>query len=112
MTDFSINNIGFNVTDTFKDILEMIKDDQKKLLKEPSGLTEVLLISNYWGGNAMDLNKQKHRLLDFTGTTNEQAIKKILSFYSHKTHRRLIGDHTFFEGFYEKNGKAFIMLGS
>jgi hypothetical protein len=66
--------------------------------------TEVLLLSDWL--------KQKYRLIDFTGTTNEQAIKKILTFYKHKTIRRGVGDHIFFEGFDMIDGKARISLGS
>lgn len=74
-------------------------------LNEPSNLTGVLLCSNW--------REQKYRLVDFTGTTIGQAIEKILVFYKHKTYRRMIGDHTFFEGFeMTEEGYAKIWLGS
>lgn len=57
---------------------------------EPAGLGKVLLISNW---------PDKYRCLDFTGLTNVQAIERIGTFYRHKTIRRMIGDHTQFEGF-------------
>ena len=86
-----INSFEFRIIDTFEDILEEFDEDQKALLDKPSGLTQVLLCSNWWN--------QKYRQVDFTGTTCEEAIKKILVFYKHKTYRRGVGDHTFFEGF-------------
>jgi hypothetical protein len=99
-----MDEFDFVVVENFKDM--EFTDEQLALLRHPSGLTNVLLCSNYW--------KQKYRLLDFTGTTVEDAIKKILTFYRHKTFRRLIGDHIFFEGFTidDDNGLAIINLGS
>jgi hypothetical protein len=88
--DEGISNFEFNVTDTFENVLEMMAEEQKALLGKPSGLTQVILCSNW--------RDKKYRKVDFTGTTNEEAIKKILTFYKHKTYRRLIGDHTFFGG--------------
>ena len=86
-----MNTLRFVVIDPFEAIV--FDDMQRAILDQQSGLTNVLLIS--------DIQKGKCRLLDFTGTTNEQAIKKILAFYKHKTYRRLINDHIFFEGFIE-----------
>ena len=100
--DEGINNFEFNITNTFEEVLEMMEAEQKALLDKPSGLTQVLLCSNWWD--------KKYRQVDFTGTTNEEAIKKILVFYKHKTYRRLVGDHTFFEGFDGAENK--IHLGS
>jgi hypothetical protein len=100
--DEGINNFEFNITNEFADILTEMEEDQKALLDKPSGLTQVLLCSNYWD--------KKYRQVDFTGTTNEEAIKKILTFYKHKTYRRLVGDHTFFEGIDGDENK--ISLGS
>jgi hypothetical protein len=97
-----MDTFEFCVTAKFEDI--EFDEEQRELLKKPSNLTDVLLISDYWG--------KKYRLVDFTGTTNEEAIKKILTFYKHKTYRRGVGDHIFFEGFYIKDGKAEIVLGS
>ena len=97
-----MNNFEFCITMDFDDI--EFDDEQRELLKKPSDLTDVLLISDYWN--------HKHRLIDFTGTTNEEAIKKILTFYKHKTHRRLVGDHIFFEGFDFIDEKSVISLGS
>lgn len=88
--DEGISNFEFVVTDTFENILTEMEEDQKALLDKPSGLTQVILCSNW--------RDKKYRKVDFTGTTNEEAIKKILTFYKHKTYRRLIGDHTFFGG--------------
>jgi len=99
----TINNFEFCITDKFKDI--EFDEDQKALLDNPSGLTQVLLCSNWWD--------KKYRRLDFTGTTNEEAIKKILTFYKHKTYRRLVGNHIFFEGFGSRGeGENVISLGS
>ena len=84
-----LNFFTFNVCDTFNEI--EFSYEQKELLSMPSELNRVLLCSNWW--------KKHYRLLDFSGTTNEEAIKKMLTFYKHKTFRRLVGDHLFFEGF-------------
>ena len=102
--DEGINNFVFNITDKFEDILKEMEEDQKAILDKPSGLTTAMLCSywNWW--------KQKYHVLDFTGTTNREAIKKILTFYEHKTHRRLVGDHIFFEGF--EGAENRISLGS
>jgi hypothetical protein len=99
---FPINLIEFNILDG------QIFNNSPKVqtaLTKPSNLTKVLLISDYW--------KDKHRLLDFTGTTVKEAIDKIITFYKHKTYRRLVGDHTFFEGFYkDSDDNMIISLGS
>lgn len=93
--NFELNLYEFNITDDFETILkeEFTTEEQKNILKKPSGLTEVLLLTSYKKGN-------RYRRLDFTGTTNEEAIKKILKFYKHKLYRRQVGDHIYFEGFY------------
>jgi hypothetical protein len=100
----NINAFDFIVADEFNHIYNDLEEEQKELLDKPSGLTQCLLCSNYWG--------KKYRLLDFTGTTCHQAIEKILTFYKHKTYRRLIGDHKFFEGFYKEGEYQKIHLGS
>jgi len=103
MEPLRINDFDFTIISPFEHI--DFDDTQYGLLKEQSGLTNVLLCSNWW--------KQKYRLINFTGTTNEEAIKKILIFYKHKTFRRLIGDHVYFEGFtYDSDGNTIINLGS
>lgn len=99
-----INSFEFNITNEFEVVLGMMEEEQIGILGNPSGLGQVLLCSDYWGN--------KYRLLDFTGTTNEEAIRKILRFYKHKTYRRLVGDHTFFEGFYTDGEFQKISLGS
>lgn len=88
-----INNFDFDVTTDFN--TSGLTEDEKALLSQPSGLTRALLISNY--------KANKYRELDFTGTTCEQAIKKILTFYKHKTYRRLLGNNIICEGFWEWN---------
>ncbi len=96
-----MNTLRFAVVDPFEAIV--FDNSQKAIMDQQSGLTNVLLISNY--------EKIKYRLLDFTGTTNEQAIKKILTFYKHKTYRRLIDNHIFFEGFHQtEDGYSVINL--
>jgi hypothetical protein len=62
----------------------------KERMEEPAGLGKVLLISNW---------PDKYRCLDFTGLTNLEVVHRIQTFYKHKTIRRMIGDHTEFEGF-------------
>jgi len=90
MTEF-LNQFEFVITNPFSVVMEELPSEQYDLLDEPSGLTKVMLLSDWW--------KQTHRLVDFTGTTNKEAIQKILYFYQHKGHRRGVGDHIFFEGF-------------
>jgi hypothetical protein len=97
-----INDFKFNVTDQFENII--FNDNQRNILDNVSGLSNVLLCSDWL--------KQKYRMLDFTGTTNEEAIKKILVFYKHRTFRRLIGYHTNFEGLViNSDGNVIINLG-
>ncbi len=98
------DNFTFLITDRFEEI--EFDEEQRLQLNQPSELADVLLCSDWW--------KQKYRLIDFRGTTNEEAIKKILVFYKHKTFRRLIGDHIFFEGFRIETDSGFdvIQLGS
>ena len=62
-------------------------EEQKGLLNKPSGLAGVILPSNRL--------KSLFRVVDFTGTTVEEAIKKVLAFYKHKTYRKLVGSLTF-----------------
>jgi hypothetical protein len=102
MEEFTLNNFNFLVTDSYDEI--EFTDKQQQLLHHPSYLNFVLLCNNWW--------KQTYRLLNFTGTTNEEAIKKILVFYKHKTFRRLIGDHIFFEGFNITSNGVILNLGS
>lgn len=89
MKDDGINSFEFNITDDFEEI--EFEEDQKALLPMPSGLTKVRLCINWWD--------HKYKEVDFTGTTCEEAVKKILAFYANKAYRRGVGDHTFFEGF-------------
>ena len=97
------SDLVFLITDSYEDI--DFNDEQRYQLSHPSELTNVLLCSNWW--------KQKYRLVDFTGTSNKEAIEKILKFYKHKTFRKLVGDHIFFEGFRkDSNGYEIIQLGS
>ncbi len=97
------SDLVFLITNSYEDI--DFNDEQRCQLSRPSELTNVLLCSNWW--------KQKYRLVDFTGTSNKEAIEKILKFYKHKTIRKLIGDHIFFEGFHkDSNGYEIIHLGS
>jgi hypothetical protein len=88
----TLNDIEFNITSDYDTIVkeECITNEHKEMLNKSSGLTDVLLMTSY----------NRFRRVDFTGTTNEQAIKKILTFYKHKTYRRLVGDHIYFEGFH------------
>lgn len=60
------------------------------VLAEPSGLGMVHLCSN-WA-------KQTYRSVDFSNTTNAEAIQKILTFYRHGTYRRMVGTHIYFDG--------------
>jgi hypothetical protein len=63
---------------------------------QPSGLTKVRLPT--YGG---------YRMVDFTGTTNDEACKKLLDFYSNPYMAESRGDHVYFEGFYQMNDGTF-----
>ena len=100
-------NYEFCVDWSIQEIIDFKTDDaddknafSETELMKPSGLGKVLIMS-CWNGDS-----SKYRLLDFTGTTNYEAIEKVLRFYKHKTYRRCIGDHIFFQGFYD-NGAEF-----
>lgn len=91
--DWSIEEIiAFKTDDDADDDKNAFSETE---LMKPSGLGKVLIMS-CWNGDSSE-----YRLLDFTGTTNYEAIEKVLRFYKHKTYRRCIGDHTFFQGFYD-----------
>ena len=85
---------------------EEIKFSQDQLisLNKPSGLKEVRLITHYWDN--------EYETVDFTGTTQQEAIIQILAFYNNQIIRDNIGDHVFYEGFYSENGIMTISLGS
>jgi hypothetical protein len=92
-----------NVKEVVEEIKEIYGDDITKHLKEPSGLGHVLLMSDWWN--------DKWRVVSFKDTTVEQAIDKIIRYYRHKTYRRGVGDHIFFEGFsYGDKNKDFLRL--
>jgi len=59
--------------------------------EETMNLTKIRLISSWL--------PRRERLLDVTGLNAKEVFQKILRFYKHKTFRRCIGDHIFFEGF-------------
>jgi hypothetical protein len=84
---FNSHNFKFNVVDKFSDI--NFSNEQKNILNLPSNLEYILLCSNW--------EKLKYRIIDFNGTTNEEAIKKILTFYGHKTFRKHIDKYTVFD---------------
>jgi hypothetical protein len=85
--------------------MENVSDDiegARSKLNEPSGLTKIR-VPTYYG----------YKLVDFTGTTNEQALKKLLNFYSEPLMAESRGDHIYFEGFYlMKDGTYCIFWGS
>ena len=87
-----------SVKEVVEEIKEVYGDDISCFLKDPSGLGHVLLTSDWW--------KDEERLVSFKGTNVEQAIDKILRFYRHKTYRRGVGDHIFFEGFIQHSKKS------
>lgn len=94
-----LGGLTFTVTDSWKQVEEWWDEcpeynDFRKQLDEPSGFTQMNLVKRHWNC-PLDV---RYRTVDFTGTTVRQAIQKILKFYTHKTYRREIGDHTFFEG--------------
>jgi len=90
--NYELNNHCFSVINAYEEVINSINEDEEPIqLDAPSGLGKVLLCSNWL--------EQRYRLIDFSNTTNKQAIEKILIFYKHKTYCRGIGDHIFFEGF-------------
>jgi hypothetical protein len=94
-----LGGLTFSVTDTWKEVEAWWDecpeyDDLRKSLDEPSGVEEVDIVRRHYNC-PLDI---RYNTLDFSGTTVRQAIQKILKFYTHKTYRREIGDHTFFEG--------------
>lgn len=94
-----LHGLTFDVTQSWGGVLEWWDecpeyDEMRKCLDEPSGLGQVDIVKRHFNC-PLDV---RYRTLDFTGTTVREAIQKILKFYTHKTYRREIGDHTFFEG--------------
>jgi hypothetical protein len=101
-----MNSFQFNVTSNFEDIY--IPDDLKHILNNPSNLHNVIMPYQYHYNNI-----HKSRILDFTGTTIQQAIQKILTFYKHQTFRRMIGERQLFNGFsitYDSNNNPLTIL--
>jgi hypothetical protein len=111
MTDIhpAINTLTFSITDTWDEVEKWWDENPeyeplRKRLDEPSGLSLIKIPSRIFMV-PLDI---RYRVLDFTGTTVRQAFQKILTFYKHKTYRREVGDHTFFEGVYDRT----VALGS
>ena len=104
MADLPINEyaLTFTLLQKFNDI--ELNQTQRVMLNQPSGLTDVALIRHYWNDGV--------EILDFRGTTNKEAIEKILGFYKKKSDRKYLGCHLFFEGFHMHDNTAFIQLGS
>jgi hypothetical protein len=95
----AINILSFTITSTWDEVEEWWDenpeyDSMRTRLDEPSGLSLILIPSRIFM-NPLDI---RYRVLDFSGTTVRQAFQKILTFYKHKTYRREVGDHIFFEG--------------
>jgi hypothetical protein len=80
-----------------------IPDEEKDpRLSMPSGLTKIR-VPTYYGYERMDV----------TGTTNEQAFKKLLNLYSDPLMAKSLGDHIYFqELFLMKVGIYCIFWGS
>ena len=98
-----LHGLSFSVVDTWEEVLQWWAECPEyqefiTRLDEPSGLDKIELVKRHFMFPHLDV---RFKLLDFSGTTVRQAIKKILKFYTHKTIRREIGDHTFFEGIEE-----------
>jgi hypothetical protein len=90
----------------FEDVPEYVEnaliEKKSERLSMPSGLTKIR-VPTYYGC----------KLLDVTGTTNEQALKKLLDFYSNPIVAESRGDHIYFEGLYlMKDGTYGIFWGS
>jgi hypothetical protein len=107
----SLGGLTFVVTDTWKQVQEWWDEcpeynELRKQLDEPSGLEAVVLVRRHYNC-PLDV---RYRLLDFTGTTVREAILRILRFYTHKTFRREIGGHTFFQGVFIENNIQTIPL--
>ena len=67
---------------------EEIEDE----LNSPCNMEYILLCSNW--------NKQTYRRLDVRGLTNAEVCNKISVFYTHKTYRRLMGEHVWIDGWF------------
>jgi len=110
---FDVTKLGptwqFSAGDTIEEIIK--EPDHVELLAclaEPAGLTEVLLCKSL-----RDFDNPRYRRLDFTGLTVFEVLQRLVKFYSHKTFRRLLGDHHFFEGFEQaENGFVRSVMGS
>jgi hypothetical protein len=105
-----VGGLNFSVLDDVFGCIDWWLADEENLgrykeyllkLNEPSGLGYVLLPKRHFLVPKVDI---RYRIVDFSGTSVKQAIDKILKFYKHKTFRREIGDHTFFEGFIMEGG--------
>jgi hypothetical protein len=99
-TALLLGGLTFDVHSSWKEVEQWWDEcpeynDLRKQLDEPSGLDDVDIIYRHFNLPRLDM---RWRILNFSGTTVRQAIQKILRFYTHKTYRREIGDHTFFEG--------------
>jgi hypothetical protein len=81
------------------------------MLDWPSGLGKitVLTCASLWESGVVE------KEFDMTGTTNEEAIKKLMKYYNTPDMREVLGDHVFFEGLNkhkEKPRTYWINLGS
>lgn len=100
MKNTFLNSITFPVVAEFE-LLEFAPHHHEQLV-QPSGLSKVLLCSNW--------KDQKYREVDFTGTSNAEAILKILMFYGHKLYRRMIGPRQQFRGLAECDTDRMLVL--
>lgn len=97
--ELPFNNLyhGIPVTMKWEPIPQKADDPPRDPLHDqPSGLTKVRLPT--YGG---------YRLVDFTGTTNDEACKKLLDFYGNPYRAESRGDHVYFEGFYQMEDGTF-----
>ena len=94
MSDFNISignslyeDIAFHI-DYHKTPLDEIEDE----LNKPCNMNYILLCSNYY--------KDISKVFDVKDLSNRQVCNIIYRFYTHSTIQRMMGDHTFIEGWF------------
>ena len=95
---FELFDFTINIRSSFhSDAASQVSDDTSvdeilDKLNEPCNMDYILLCSN-WA-------KQTYRAINVKDFTNREVCERVYAFYEHKTHRRLMGDHIFLEGWF------------
>jgi hypothetical protein len=106
--DLAINKIPFNMVGEWD--TSDFNEEHKALLAQPSGLGKITIVTV-----ASVFNPIPNKVIDMTGTTNEEAIMKLRAFYNTPSVRAKLGDHHFFEGMMDSKsvpGGYAILFGS